>query len=85
MTAPQTDLASYRAWCADIRAASGWLRLQLAHELAKRINRGDFDMTTCLRCGQPKPADGDDWCRRCEDENAAEVVAAMDGLFDEPD
>jgi hypothetical protein len=34
--------------------------------------------TTCGRCGQPKPDDGDDWCRRCENENAAEVVAAME-------
>jgi hypothetical protein len=33
--------------------------------------------TTCGRCGERKAADGDDWCRQCENENAAEVVAAM--------
>ncbi|HEX9520409.1 MAG TPA: hypothetical protein VF940_30030 [Streptosporangiaceae bacterium] len=31
----------------------------------------------CGRCGQPKPDDGSDWCRSCENENAAEVVAAL--------
>jgi len=78
MTAPQPAPVTYAAWAADIRAAQGWLRLQLAHELAKRINQGEFDMT-CLRCGQPKPGDGNDWCRPCENENAAEVAAALRG------
>jgi hypothetical protein len=35
----------------------------------------------CLRCGEGKAADGDDWCARCEDEDAAEALAALrDGL-----
>jgi hypothetical protein len=34
--------------------------------------------TTCGRCGQSKAADGDDWCEQCENENAAEVVAALE-------
>jgi hypothetical protein len=34
---------AYAAACEDIRRAQGWLRLQLAHELAKRIDGGEFD------------------------------------------
>jgi hypothetical protein len=34
---------------------------------------------TCQRCGQPKPDDGNDWCASCENENAADVLAALRG------
>ena len=30
----------------------------------------------CLRCGLPA-GKGNDWCRACEDANAADVIAAM--------
>jgi len=33
--------------------------------------------TPCGRCGQPKPDDGADWCRQCENDNAAEALAAL--------
>jgi hypothetical protein len=32
---------------------------------------------SCKRCGQPKPDDGNDWCKPCEEDNAAEVLAAL--------
>ena len=38
--------------------------------------------TTCGRCGQPKPGDGNDWCTSCENDNAAEVVAALESTED---
>jgi hypothetical protein len=31
------------AWYADIRAATGWLRLQLIHDLKKLAREGKFD------------------------------------------
>jgi len=31
----------------------------------------------CGRCGRPKPDDGNDWCEACENEHAAEVLAAL--------
>jgi hypothetical protein len=37
---------------------------------------------TCLRCGEGKAADGDDWCARCEDEDAAQALAALRGDSD---
>jgi hypothetical protein len=47
------------------------------------IDTGGFDMT-CGRCGEGKAADGDDWCARCEDEDAAEALAALRGASDGP-
>jgi hypothetical protein len=34
---------TFAAHCEAIRELEGWPRLLEAHELAKRINRGDFD------------------------------------------
>jgi hypothetical protein len=31
----------------------------------------------CDRCGDPKPDDGNDWCAECEEQGAAEVLAAL--------
>jgi hypothetical protein len=36
-------------------------------------------LPVCGRCGQPKPDDGNDWCTSCENENAADVLAALRG------
>jgi ribosomal protein L40E len=90
VTVPQPQTLA--ALCDDIlraRPGPGEAATPIFYELIRELKRhareGRFDMTACLRCGQPKPGDGDEWCRRCEDENAAEVVAAMDGLFDGPD
>jgi hypothetical protein len=35
--------ATFAARCEAIRQLEGWPRLVESHELAKRINRGDFD------------------------------------------
>jgi len=75
----ETSAPIYDALCDGIKAAEGWLRVRESHEVARMIDKGDFDMTTCLRCGEGKPADGDDWCARCEDEDAAEALAALRG------
>jgi hypothetical protein len=72
----------YDDLCDGIKAAEGWIRVREAHELARMIDRGEFDMTTCLRCGLRKAADGDDWCARCEDEDAAQALAALRGDSD---
>jgi hypothetical protein len=68
----------YDDLCDGIKAAEGWIRVRESHELARLIDKGGFDMT-CLRCGEGKAADGDDWCARCEDEDAAEALAALRG------
>ena len=39
----------------------------------------------CGRCGRPKPDDGNDWCKPCEDEHAAEVLAALREHEDDED
>jgi hypothetical protein len=71
----------YDDLCDGIKAAEGWIRVRESHELARLIDKGGFDMT-CKRCGEGKAADGDDWCARCEDEDAAEALAALRGASD---
>jgi hypothetical protein len=73
--------ATYDAWAESIRQLDGWARVRESHELARLIDKGGFDMT-CQRCGEGKAADGDDWCARCEDEDAAEALAALRGASD---
>jgi hypothetical protein len=77
--------ASYAALCQDIRdlapaagEATPWAFHQLITDTARMIDKGGFDMT-CQRCGAGKAADGDDWCARCEDEDAAQALAALRG------
>ena len=31
----------------------------------------------CGRCGQPRPADGNDWCTACENQDGADTLAAL--------
>jgi hypothetical protein len=71
----------YDDLCDGIKTAEGWIRVRESHELARLIDKGGFDMT-CLRCGAGKAADGNDWCGRCEDEDAAEALAALRGASD---
>jgi hypothetical protein len=71
----------YDDLCDGIKAAEGWIRVRESYELARLIDKGGFDMT-CQRCGEGKPADGNDWCARCEDEDAAEALAALRGASD---
>jgi hypothetical protein len=90
VTAPRRDvpptLAALRADIHRARPGLGeatpWLYHQLITDLARLIDRGEFDMTTCQRCGEGKAADGNDWCARCEDEDAAEALAALRGASD---
>jgi hypothetical protein len=42
---PVGDAVTFAARCEAIRELEGWPRLAESHELAKRINRGDFDGT----------------------------------------
>ena len=37
------------------------------------------EATVCGRCSRSKPADGNDWCTSCENENAALALAALRG------
>jgi hypothetical protein len=73
----------YDALCQDIRdlapaegEATPWAFHQLITDTATLIDKGGFNMT-CQRCGEVKAADGDDWCGRCEDEDAAQALAAL--------
>ncbi len=40
-------------------------------------------VNACQRCGQPAP-DGSDWCGACENEDAAEALAALRGSGEIP-
>jgi hypothetical protein len=85
MTTPIYD--ALRRDIRDLAPAAGeatpWAFHQLITDTARLIDKGGFDMT-CLRCGEGKAADGNDWCKRCEDEDAAEALAALRGANDGP-
>lgn len=70
----------YRVWADWVGAdgGPGWIDCPLCFPPAES-KEGVMNVVPCLRCGRLKPADGDDWCKRCEAEDAVEVLAALRG------